>query len=328
MTVKFSFHSLSRSFKLSERLCNLWQRGGRVPKRIALVSIMIGCSLCGGVIQSANAQALVPHTLQLDTKKLEQQGLSLAQEAAQIAQFQPTPDMIQQMALPRAKLASQLAPNEDRVWFLLGGLYLQTKSFDNAVSALERAKSLNPKNGDILFALGSTYFQQEEYQKAVGYYESGIKLKPKDHEGWFDLANANYMLGKHPQAISQYEKAISYNNKFWPAVNNIGLILYEKGDVSGAMKKWEEAINKAEATKQPSAEPELALAVALYAKGDRQKSIAMGEKALRTDGRYAQLDFLKQNLWGKRLLLDAEKFLQLPRIQTALQDNRKLPLAR
>ncbi len=277
MTVKLFFHSLRRSFKLSERLFNVWQRGGSVPKRIALVSIMIGFSLYGGVIQSANAQALVPHTLELDRKKLEQQGLSLAQEAAQIAQFQPTTDMIQQMALPRAKLASQLAPKNDKVWFLLGGLYLQTKNFDNAASALGRAKSLNPKNGDILFALGSVYFQQEQYQKAAEYYQSGLRLKPKDPEGWFDLANANYMLGKHPEAISQYEKAISQNNKFWPAINNIGLILYEQGDASGAIKQWEEAINKAEATKQPTAEPQLALAVALYAKGERQKSIAIGE---------------------------------------------------
>lgn len=323
-----SFHSLQRSFKLSERLFNVWQRGGDLPKRIALVSVMIGCSFCGGVIQSANAQALVPHTLQLDRNKLERQGLSLAQEAAQIAQFQPSPEMIQQMALPRAKLASQLAPKNDKVWFLLGGLYLQTKNFDNAASALGRAKTLNPKNGDILFALGSVYFQQEQYQKAVGHYQSGLKLKPKDPEGWFDLANANYMLGKHPEAISQYEKAISHNKKFWPAINNIGLILYEQGDISGAMNKWEEAINKAEETKQPTAEPQLALAVALYARGDRQKSIAIGEKALRTDGRYAQLDFLKQNLWGQRLLLDTEQFLQLPQIQATLERNRNLPQPR
>lgn len=328
MTLKLSFHSLRRSFKLSERSFNVRQRGGSVPKRIALISIMIGCSLCGGIIQTANAQALVPHRLQLDSKKLEQQGLTLAQEAAQIAQFQSTPDMIQQMALPRAKLASQLAPENDKVWFLLGGLYLQTQNFDNALSALGKAKSLNPKNGDILFALGSVHFQQEQYQKAAGYYQSGLKLKPKDPEGWFDLANANYMLGKHPEAISQYEKAISQNNKFWPAINNIGLILYEQGDVSGAMKKWEEAITKAEATQQPSAEPQLALAVALYAKGDRQRSIAMGQKALSTDGRYAQLDFLKKNLWGQRLLLDTEQFLQLPRIQATLQRNRNLPSPR
>jgi hypothetical protein len=63
----------------------------------------------------------------------------------------------------------------------------------------------------------------------------------------------------------------------------------------------------------------LALGVALYTKGDRQQGLAMGEAALRIDQRYGELDFLKQNLWGERLLSDTKKFLELPRIQAALQ---------
>ena len=45
----------------------------------------------------------------------------------------------------------------------------------------------------------------------------------------------------------------------------------------------------------------------------------MGETALRIDQRYGNLDFLKENLWGERLLSDTKKFLQLPPIQAALQ---------
>ncbi len=45
----------------------------------------------------------------------------------------------------------------------------------------------------------------------------------------------------------------------------------------------------------------------------------MGEAALRIDQRYANLNFLKENLWGDRLLSDTKKFLELPRIQAALQ---------
>jgi hypothetical protein len=70
----------------------------------------------------------------------------------------------------------------------------------------------------------------------------------------------------------------------------------------------------------------LALAVALYTKGDasgelrlRQQGLTFGEAALRIDQRYANLDFLKENLWGQRLLSDTKKFLELPRIQAALQ---------
>jgi hypothetical protein len=65
------------------------------------------------------------------------------------------------------------------------------------------------------------------------------------------------------------------------------------------------------------------MAVALYTKGDRQQSLTLGEAALKTDGRYGDLEFLKQNLWGDRLLNDTKNFLQAPRIQAALQQRQQ-----
>ncbi|MBD2773457.1 tetratricopeptide repeat protein [Iningainema tapete] len=283
-----------------------------MPKRIGLISILVICGLLS-TPRDVYAQALIPHTLQLDVTKLEQQGLSLAQEAAQLAQFQQY-----EIALPRARLASQLAPKNDKVWLLLGGLYLQTKNLDNAITALKQAQSLNPKNGDIHFALGSAHFQQQKYSEAIGYFQTGLNLKPNDPEGLFDLGNAYYMVGKKPEALVQYKKAVSFNKKFWPAINNVGLILYEQGDLQGAMKQWQQAIPIAKALKQPESEPLLALAVAMYTRGNQQQALAMGEAALRIDERYGDLDFLKQNLWGERLLSDTKKFLSLPRIQAAL----------
>ncbi len=318
MTIKFFFHQERKSFKLSERLFDLWQRGGSVPKRISLISLLVVCSLWS-MPKAAHAQALVPHTLQLDTAKLEQQGLGLAQEAAQLAQFQQY-----EMAMPRARLAVQLAPKSDKVWFLLGGLHLQSKQIDSAISAFKKAQSLNPKNGDVLFALGSAHFQQKKYPVAIGYFQEGLKLKPNDPEGLFDLGNAYYMINRMPDAIAQYNKAVSQDKKFWPAINNIGLIKYEQGDIEGAIKQWREAV----IIDKQAAEPLLALAVALYNKGDQQQALAMGETALRIDNRYADLDFLKENLWGQRLLGDTQKFLQLPRIQAALQqrgENQSAP---
>ncbi len=314
MTVKFSCHPHSRWFKLSERFLNLWQRGDSVPKRVGLISFLFLCSFLS--VPKVNAQALVPHTVQLDTAKLEQQGLVLAQEAAQLAQFRQY-----DLAMPRARLATQLAPNSDKVWFLLGGLHLQSKELDKAITALQKAQSLNSKNADTYFALGSAYFQKQKYQSAIRQYKAGLNIKPNDPEGLFDLGNAYYMLGKLPQAVIEYKKSIAQKQDFWPAVNNIGLIFYEQGDIKNAKNQWQQAIAKANNVKQPAAEPQLALAVALYTSGnkrDRQRGLAMGEAALRLDERYADLDFLKENLWGNRLLSDTKKFLELPSIQAAL----------
>ena len=79
-------------------------------------------------------QALLPRTLQLDGTQLEQQGLFLAEEAAQLARFQQF-----ELALARAELAAQLAPNAPQAWGILGSLYLQSKELPKGIAALEQA---------------------------------------------------------------------------------------------------------------------------------------------------------------------------------------------
>ncbi|HEY9884692.1 MAG TPA: tetratricopeptide repeat protein [Thermosynechococcaceae cyanobacterium] len=119
-----------------------------MPNRNAFLSLLFLLGLWGSA-QPTLAQHLVPHSVQLDPTKLERQGLNLAQEAAQLAQFQQY-----ELALPRARLATQLAPKSPEVWSLLGGLYLQTNELDNGITALKTAQTLDAKSSAVLFALG------------------------------------------------------------------------------------------------------------------------------------------------------------------------------
>jgi hypothetical protein len=52
----------------------------------------------------------------------------------------------------------------------------------------------------------------------------------------------------------------------------------------------------------------------------------MGEAALRIDERYGDLKFLKENLWGDRLLSDTKKFLEVPRIQAMIARSQSQPV--
>jgi len=109
-----------------------------VPKYIRLISLLVACSVWS-LPKAAHAQAFIPHTVQVDNAQLEKQGLNLAQQAAQLAQFQQV-----EPALLRAQLATKLAPQNDKVWWLLGSLHLQNKEFDHAVTSLSKAQTLNP----------------------------------------------------------------------------------------------------------------------------------------------------------------------------------------
>jgi len=66
------------------------------------------------------------------------------------------------------------------------------------------------------------------------------------------------------------------------------------------------------------AEPRLALATALFIQGSINEAEELGIKALQLDPSYGDLETLRINLWGSRLLQDAEVFLQRPRLREAL----------
>ena len=282
-----------------------------VPKRIPIISLIIALGLWSGLAKPLFAQALVPYRVDLNSEQLKQTGLSLVEEAIQLARFQQF-----EMAVARAKLAAELAPNESQTWALLGGLYLQEQKWDEAIAALETAVKLDSSRPELRFILGRAHFQKQEYKEAIKQIRAGLKIEPNSPGALFDLGNAYYKQGELKKAIAEYEEAFELEEKLWPAVNNIGLVRYEMGDVQAAMEKWREAI----AIDDGAAEAMLALAVALYQNGETEEGLAMGEKALRLDPRYGDIDYLVENLWGDRLLSDARKFLANPKIEQTLAE--------
>lgn len=257
----------------------------------------------------ALSQALVPHILQLDNAQLEKTGVALAQEAAQLAQFQQL-----ELALTRAQLATQLAPQTYQTWAVLGVLSLEAQQPRQAIAALERARTLSRNDPSVLFSLGNAYFQQNNYPAAVQVLEAGLARKPNIPDALFDLGNAYFKLQRFQDAVAQYTKAIAQDQKLWPAINNIGLVKYETGDIAAAIRQWQAAI----AIDNKASEPKLALAVALYTQGRQDQALALAEIALKLDGNYANIDFLKENLWGDRLLTDTKKLLSTPRLRATI----------
>ncbi|MDY6936290.1 MAG: tetratricopeptide repeat protein [Cyanobacteriota bacterium] len=285
-----------------------------MPKFKFFISLPIALAVWG-ISQPARGQALVPHSLQLNAGQLEEIGESLVLEANQWAQFQQF-----EYALPRAKLAAQLLPDSAEAWAILGSLHLQMEEASAAIAALEKARELTPENATILFALGSAHFQNQDYERAALELEAGLELAPDTVGALFDLGNAHYLMGNLSEAIARYEEAIELDAQFWPATNNMGLVKYEQGDVDAAMDLWREAVEV-----ENAAEPQLALAVALYTLGKLEEGLELGEQAIGIDLRYAELDFLKANLWGDRLLGDAAVFLQTPRIQSTIAQANEEP---
>jgi tetratricopeptide (TPR) repeat protein len=293
-----------------------------VLNRLVLPVLVTVCSLIAPALP-VRAQALTPYVLPLDYDLMAEQGQFLANEAQQLAEFQQFG-----RALTLAQLAAQLAPNDGPVLALLGSLYLQNNQVDRALPLLNRAQALLPNNARVLFALGSAHLQENNPQLASTYLERGLRLEPNNANALFDLGNAYFKLKQFPQAIASYERSVAAEPEFWPSVNNIGLVLYEQGDRTGAINHWRDSLKLA--SNEP--EPKLAIAVALHAQSNCgvpmvrattatcQEAVRLGIEALEQDSRYAELDFLRLNLWGDRLINSTTAFFAVPDIRALLAE--------
>ena len=288
-------------------------------KRIALLGTIL--LLNSGIAKQPAIAQFLPRLPYLDGNSLEKEGRDLLGESLQLAQLQQL-----DLAITRAKFATQLIPQNSEAWSFLGGLYLADNQADKSITALQRAQNLAPREPSIMLRLGNAYFQKKNYQKSVDALQAGLKLNPQPKavpSALFDVGNAYLMLGKPKDAIASYQKSYEQDKKFWFPLNNIALIRYESGETDQAIALWRSSLSvAASSVDNKASEPKLALAVALHKQGREEEGLKLGEAALKLDNRYADVKFLKENLWGDKLIEDTQKFLDQPRIKTALTQSR------
>jgi tetratricopeptide (TPR) repeat protein len=276
--------------------------------RSTFIFLMV-CLGLGSAASPAVSQAIVPRTITVDAQGLKKTGQDLLKEAVYLTQFQQFAS-----ALSRAQLAAQLNPEAPEGWALLGGLYISLEQTDKGIAALNQSLALDDSNPGVLFSLGAAYFSKADYPAAAESLKSGLKLQPNQLEPLFDLGNTYYKLEQFDDAIATYQQAIAQDEKFWPALNNIGLVYYESGEIDAAMRQWQ----KATEIDKKTGEPLLALAVAHYAQGNQDQALTLAQKALEMDSRYSDVNFLVENLWGKRLVEDTKMVFQLPKIRETI----------
>lgn len=281
--------------------------------RIWLLAILASVSVGASPLR---AQALLPHTTRINFGNLEEQALNLAREAAQLAQFEQY-----DLALPRARLAAQLAPKAFQTQGILGSIYLRKEKYPEAIASLQLALNLKKDEPTILFSLGAAYLRNKNYPEAISSLKKGLTLEPKAATAMFDLGNAYFLTKRYDDAVKVFNDVLTLDNKFWAATNNIGLVEYERGNVDQAIAKWQNSLKQAEKIEFLAAEPTLALATAFYSKGDREKGIQLAVQAMKIDPRYGKISYLIENLWGDRLVADVKVLLVQPQVKQIIDES-------
>ncbi|MEB3243818.1 MAG: tetratricopeptide repeat protein, partial [Cyanobacteriota bacterium] len=210
-----------------------------------------------------------------------------------------------------------LLPNDPRGWVLLAESQLRSDKSEQARSALAKAKSLDPNNPGIWFAEGALALRNGKPADALALLQRGLQLDRRSASAFFDLGNAHILLDQPDQALRAFQQAATLRTNFWEAINNQGLVLFERGRRPEAIKLWRKVLT----IKPTIAESSLALAAALHSEqnGKSEESFRLAESALADDPNYVKEDYQKEQLWGPKLREAARRLLAEPSLKPAVE---------
>ena len=179
-------------------------------------------------------------------------------------------------------------------------------------------------------SLGSIYFNRKEYDKALIHYNQAINVNPEFKITYIFRGNTYKQLRQHKKASLDYKQVLSIVPDCLFALNNLGYTAYEQQQLAKAIEYWEKSLQldsqkngiilvlnsfgsmsyeyhqKSQSSNLETEAITLALAVATYKKGGTEKAVEIATQVLSANKQWSNLDFLREQLWGDKLIEDAQ----------------------
>jgi cytochrome c-type biogenesis protein CcmH/NrfG len=116
-----------------------------------------------------------------------------------------------------------------------------------SIELMERIEDLketireDPKNLTAYLKLGNIYFDQNKYREAIAAYSQYLSIKPDDPDVRTSMGIMLKGLGDFDGAVEELRRAAQNhpnhaNSRFYLGT----VLLFEKKDVKGAIKVWED----------------------------------------------------------------------------------------
>ena len=176
--------------------------------------------------------------------------------------------------------ALEMFPNQNKIYYFNGLANLQLRRYPEAIGALEQAKKLSSTNpqmvAELNSLLGDVYNATKAFDKSDKAYEEALAADPgndvvlNNYSYYLALRKANlekaekmsslliknnpdnptyldtyawvlYSRQKYKEARKVIERAISTGNANATHFEHYGDILFQLGDVTGAVQQWEKA---------------------------------------------------------------------------------------
>lgn len=148
-------------------------------------------------------------------------------------------------AIANLFIASQLAPNEPKVWNALGLAYMEVQEYKKSENALLRALQVDKKYTEARLNLGILYYRQANYEKAISALREALEDEsfPQKHMAFYYLGKVYQTIDNRQEYINNLRKAVAYNPMFIDAQLELAQAYELEGDYTSAKAIYQNLIN-------------------------------------------------------------------------------------
>ena len=118
-------------------------------------------------------------------------------------------------------------------------LAYENRQFEKALSLLFEAKDHDPNNSRILYYLGLVYLAQKQPAEAARYLEQGLAIRPSDFFLQYQLGLAYFALGNYDKAAPLLFAVYKEQPMLDSLGFYVGYLRYRKKDYDGALEAFE-----------------------------------------------------------------------------------------
>ncbi|MFZ4543136.1 MAG: tetratricopeptide repeat protein [Saprospiraceae bacterium] len=153
-------------------------------------------------------------------------------------------------AMVHLQKATEIHPNYQNAYLLLGNAYNYKKNFEKAIEKYNKCLQIEPGNADathnlaITYRYYGTYFLQEkkDVPNAVRCLEEMYRLQPDDIEAIRMMGKASGLKGDHQKAVEYFTAVITKNPKDAEAYNDLSIAYGLLGNPAKAAEMKQKAV--------------------------------------------------------------------------------------
>jgi Tfp pilus assembly protein PilF len=149
-----------------------------------------------------------------------------------------------ELALRELLAAERLAPKDPWIQLWMAEAYRRKERFALAEQHIQRAIEIEKDFHEAHLNLSALYIQLERYEEAVAHAER-LWNDPTFPAPWRALTNlgwAELRLGRAEESRTHLTLAIELNERYWPAILNLGVLEGEQGQRIEALRRFQQVL--------------------------------------------------------------------------------------